>query len=292
MKAFFLSLSMAMAVSIAAQPTNTSYKIYNTATQQVTTVEKIVADCKDVNVLFFGEEHDDSIGHTLELKILQELERHYAGQLALSMEMFETDCQLPLDEYLEGFISDFRFQKAARVWSNYKDYKPLIEFSKTNHIPVIAANTPRRYVSMVSSKGMEALQALPKASKKFLPPLPYDTLAGKYYEKFQGFMQGGSPGTNNPKIYYSQCLWDAGMSYSIYKYWKKNKRKKIFHMAGKFHLDEKLGTIAQLLIRDAKLKVKNISCFSDASFDNPDWEKFKNLGDYIIITDPGVKRSF
>jgi len=37
-------------------------------------------------------------------------------------------------------------------------------------------------------------------------------LAGKYYEKFQGFMGGGSPGTNNPKIYYSQNLWDAGMS--------------------------------------------------------------------------------
>ncbi|MEO5945770.1 MAG: ChaN family lipoprotein, partial [Chitinophagaceae bacterium] len=130
-----------------------------------------------------------------------------------------------------------------------------------------------------------------------LPPLPYDTLSGRYYEKFQEFMSDGSPGTNNPKIYYSQNLWDAGMSNSIYKFWKKNKSKKIFHMVGRFHCDEKLGTAAQLQNRCSKLKILNISCFSDVSFANPDpmaigWEKFKHLGDYIIITDPDLKKTY
>ena len=182
--------------------------------------------------------------------------------------------------------------KEARAWNNYKDYKPVVEFAKQNNLSVIAANTPRRYVSMVSSNGMSSLAGLPKSSKQYLPPLPYDTLAGKYYEKFQGFMGGGSPGTNNPKIYYSQNLWDAGMSTSIYKFWKKNKEKKIFHMVGRFHSDEKLGTAEQLLKRNSKLKILNISCFSDPSFANPDWEKFKQLGDYVIITDPDLKKTY
>ncbi|MBL7745095.1 MAG: ChaN family lipoprotein [Chitinophagaceae bacterium] len=268
------------------------YKIYDTRTQKTTTIEEIAAGCKDADVLFFGEEHNDSAGHYLEAEFFKALYKVYGDKLALSMEMFETDCQLVLDEYLDGYISEDRFIKESRPWSNYKDYKPAVEFARQNKLDVIAANTPRRYVNMVSRKGMRSLDSLPKASKKYLPPLPYDTLAGRYYEKFKGFMGGGSPGTNNPKIYYSQSLWDAGMSYSIYQYWKKNKDKKIFHMVGRFHCDEKLGTLAQLQNKKSSLKILNISCFSDASFDNPDWSKFSHLGDYIILTDPGLKKTF
>jgi len=105
-------------------------------------------------------------------------------------------------------------------------------------------------------------------------------------------MGGGSPGTDNPNIYYSQSLWDAGMSNSIYQYWKKNKEKKIVHFVGRFHCDEKLGTLAQLQNRESKLKIVNISCFSDSSFANPNWAEFNNLGDYVIITDPALPKTF
>ena len=270
----------------------THFKIYDTHTKQAVTTEQVAEGCKEANVVFFGEEHSDSAGHYLETAIFQSLYKLYGNNLALSMEMFETDCQLVLNEYLAGYINEDRLMKDARPWGNYKDYRPTVEFAKQNHLAIIAANAPRRYVNMVSRKGMRSLDSLPKASKKFLPPLPYDTATGRYREKFSEFMGGGSPGTNNPRIYYSQNLWDAGMSYSIYQYWKKNKNKKVFHMVGRFHCDEKLGTLAQLQNRKKSLKIINISCFSDASFANPDWEKFSNLGDYIIITDPDLKKTF
>ncbi len=273
------------------------YKIYNTHTKQLTTTEQIAIDCKDADVLFFGEEHNDSAGHYMEKEIFNALQKQYGNKLALSMEMFETDCQLVLNEYLNGFISEERMIKEARAWSNYKDYKPAVEIAKQNKLNVIAANPPRRYVNMVSRKGMQSLDSLPKSSKRFLPPLPYDTATGSYREKFMDFMKGGSPGTGNARIFYSQSLWDAGMANSIYNYWKKNKDKKIFHMVGRFHCDEKLGTAAQLQNRNKKLKILNISCFSDSSFANPDpmaigWEKFAKLGDYIILTDPELKKTF
>lgn len=298
MKLFLLSIVFFTNQFVIAQSgIEQHFKIYNTKTKQIVTPEQIAIDCNNADVIFFGEEHNDSAGHYLETAIFKALFDQYGSKLALSMEMFETDCQLVLNEYLAGFIAESRFIKEARAWNNYKDYKPTVEFAKENKLAVIAANTPRRYVSMVSSKGMESLQGLPKASKKYLPPLPYDTLAGRYYEKFSEFMGGGSPGTNNPRIYYSQSLWDAGMSYSIYKYWKKNKDKKIFHLVGRFHSDEKLGTAAQLQKRNARIKIINISSFSDSSFANPDpmaigWDKFKQLGDYIIITDPDLKKTF
>jgi len=273
---------------------NDQFKIYDTKIKQTIGLDKIIADCIDANVLFFGEDHNDSAGHYLEDTLFKLLYKAYNKNIVLSMEMFETDEQSVLNEYLEGFITEDRFIKDARAWSNYKDYRPLVEYARQNKIHLIAANTPRRYVNLVTRKGMKAIDDLPKESKKNLPPLPYDTATGRYYEKFTTLMNSGNggPGSGSPNLFQSQNLWDAGMSYSIYNYWRKNKEQKIFHLCGRFHCDEKLGTLAQLQKRKSQLKILNISCFSDSSFYNPSWQNFSNLGDYIIITNPELKKTF
>ncbi len=64
---------------------------------------------------------------------------------------------------------------------------------------------------------------------------------------------------------------------------------------GEFHTAEKLGTAAQLQMRNKKLKILNIASVSDASFNSSDpqvWEKFSNLGDYVLITNPELKKTF
>lgn len=267
------------------------YKIYDTRSKQIISIDKIVADIADADVLFFGEEHNDSAGHYLENKIFRALHAQYGSQLALSMEMFETDNQLVLNEYLAGKMDENRFSKDARPWSNYRDYRPMVEYAKQNKLAVIAANPPRRYVSMVTRRGMKALDSLSKEAKRFLPPLPYDTLGGRYRDKFMETMRG-APESASKNIYYSQSLWDAGMSYSIHRYLRKNKGQKVFHCVGKFHVEEKLGTAAQLLMRNKKLRILYISCFPDKSFANPDWSKFEQLGDYVILTNFDLKRTY
>jgi uncharacterized iron-regulated protein len=288
---FLLSAILIFSVSFSQTAISDHYKIYDTRTKQIISLDKIISDCTNADVLFFGEEHNDSAGHYLETEIFKALHKQFGDKLTLSLEMFETDNQLPLDEYLKGQINEDRFSKDVRLWSNYKDYRPMIEYAKQNNIPVIAADPPRRYVNMVSRRGMKSLDSLSKEAKDFLPPLPYDTLSGRYREKFAEVMKG-APGSSSPNIYYSQSLWDAGMSYSIYKWLKENKKDKVFHCVGRFHSDEKLGTLTQLQMRKSKLKILNISCFSDSSFSNPDWEKFSNLGDYVIITNPDLKKTF
>ena len=283
-------------INFAQEDMERHYKIYDTRTRQIITIDKIVTDMSDADVLFFGEEHNDSAGHYLENKIFRALHVQFGDKIVLSMEMFETDGQLVLNEYLAGTIDETRFSRDIRLWNNYKDYRPMIEYAKQNKIPVIAANPPRRYVSLVTRRGMRSLDSLSKDAKKFLPPLPYDTLSGRYREKFMDIMKG-SPGSTSQNIYYSQSLWDAGMAYNIYKYLKENKRKKIFHCVGGFHTEEKLGTAAQLQMRNKKLKILNIASFSDASFSNPDpmaigWEKFSYKGDYVILTNPDLKKTF
>src|SRR5437867_829489 len=76
------------------------YKIYDTQNQKVISADDIINNMDKADVLFFGEEHNDSICHVLQLNLLTKLAAKYPGKTALSMEMFETDCQNVLNEYL------------------------------------------------------------------------------------------------------------------------------------------------------------------------------------------------
>lgn len=290
MKLFAL-LFILFAPDIVFGQDTTHYKIYNTRTQKIVSINEIVSELNKVDVLFFGEEHNDSTGHQLEYLLLQKIAARYPAKTALSMEMFETDCQNVLDEYLQGLIREKSFITDARAWPNYQDYRPLIEFSKSNSIPVLAANAPARYTNMVNRLGLESLEKLNATGKSYLPPLPIDTATGAYYEKFKDIM-GGHASMPGMQMYQAQNLWDATMGWSIARFLKDHYGYKVLQINGGFHSEEKLGAPAQLLHYDRKARILNIAVYSDDSFTNPDWSKFSKMGDYIILTDPALPRSF
>ncbi|QNK61477.1 ChaN family lipoprotein [Pedobacter sp. PAMC26386] len=264
-----------------AQNTNQSYKIFETKTKKSISLEELVKNIKNADVLFFGEEHNDSIGHLLEAQVFSRMIIAYPGT-ALSLEMFATDVQPVINEYLASVISEKNFIKEARAWNNYKDYKPLIELAKQNKAEVIGANAATRYSNAVTFSGLEKLNDFPAASKVFLPPLPIDTATGRYLEKFIETLGGHDMG--GMKIYQTQNLWDASMAWSIAKYAQLNPKKKILQVNGRFHSDEHLGIMGQLKKYAPKLATVNISCFTGKDSEEPDWTKQTILGDYIIIT--------
>jgi len=267
------------------------YKIYDTKNQKLVSVDDIIGNMDKADVLFFGEEHNDSTCHVLEYELFKQLTQKYPGKAALSMEMFETDCQNVLNEYTGGLIREKNFITEARAWHNYKDYRPLIELAKTDHIPVVAANAPARYVNMVNRLGLNSLQNLDAIGKSWLPPLPVDTATGAYYEKFLQVM-GGHSSMGGMQMYQAQNLWDATMGWSIAQFYKKHRDFKILQLNGGFHSEEKLGTSAQLIKYAPKTRILNIACFSDDGFDNPDWSKYNHNNDYIILTDPKLPKTF
>jgi uncharacterized iron-regulated protein len=286
-----LLLLLSPLFALCQEPMAQHYKVYNTVKKSAATLDDIINDMDKADVLFFGEEHNDSTGHYLEQLLLKKLADKYPAKTALSMEMFQTDCQTVLNEYLAGFIREKNLIAEGRAWKNYKDYRPMVETAKAAHLPVVAANAPTRYTNMVTRLGLTDLQKLDAKAKTWLPPLPIDTATGPYYEKFVTIM-GGHSAMGDLKIYQSQNLWDATMGYSIAQFYKANKGFKIFQINGGFHSEEKLGTVAQLKKYAPNIKVINIGTYADNSFDNPDWVKFAKLGDYIILTDPKLPKTF
>ncbi|MEL6941999.1 MAG: ChaN family lipoprotein, partial [Bacteroidota bacterium] len=204
--------------------------------------------------------------------------------VALSREMFETDGQLILDEYLAGHITESKMTNDTRAWGNYKtDYRPMVELAKKKKQAIIAANAPRRYVNMVSRRGLGSLNNLTKESKQYIAPLPIETDDPGYYKRFKEIM-GEHMSSIGMNIYKAQCVWDATMAYRIFQHWKKHKKERIFHLTGRFHSDYQQGTITQLRLLNKKISIKNISCFPITDFDQPNWDNYADLGNFLIVS--------
>lgn len=263
---------------------NSAFKIYSSLEQKEITLDDLVNGVSEVDVLFFGEEHNDSIAHSLQDELYQALLSKY-GTVTLSLEMFETDCQVVLDEYMGGWISQGKLIKDGRAWNNYEnDYSPMVMTAKDKGQTVIAANAPRRYVSMVSGKGVEVLENLPEASLTYLPSFPIYTADSAYYKRFAQAMGEVGHSMENNNYFYAQCVWDATMANRIYTRWRKHKKEMIFHLNGRFHSDYQQGTVSQLRRLTKKVQIKNISCFPVLNIDNPDWKAYAGIGDFIILS--------
>ena len=290
-----------------AQLSEQHYRIYSVRAGKEVTINDIVADMAAHDVLFYGEEHNDSVTHYLEHTILEALYAKYGAQMTLSMEMFDRDVQEVMEEYLMGSIREKHFVKDARAWPNYRDYRPMVEFAKDKGMHVICANAPQRYTNLAGRKGQAALMELPEASKENFAPLPYDTATGAYYEKLTG-LPAHAPGALNDTakkaapspiagmggfdLVMAQSLWDATMAYSISSYLRKHKGQKVMQVNGAFHSDEGFAVVTQLHNYRPKVSTLVISSSSDAAFPNIKWADYKKNGDYIIITDPMVPRTY
>lgn len=274
----------------AQQDWEKQLKIYNAQTGEQAELSDLVAAMEKRDVLFFGEEHDDSMAHQLQAVVYGDLLEVFTN-VTLSLEMFERDAQLVMDEYLADHITESKLREEGRAWKNYDDYASMVNLAKSTNQLVVAANVPTRYANMVSRKGLEALGELPKESKKHLPSLPIFTDQPLYEEKFNEAMGGHGHGMG-PTIFHAQLLRDATMAESISDTWRKNKKTKILHLNGRFHSDEFLGTVAALQRLRKRINILTVSCFSSEDFEAPDWEKHAGLADFIILTDPNVTKSF
>jgi uncharacterized iron-regulated protein len=206
--------------------------------------EKLIQISAKADVVLFGELHNNTFAHWLELQVLKDL--HKSGEnVAVGMEMFETDDQLVIDEYVAKLIEEKQFIKEAKFWDNYKsDYRPLVEFARVNNLNLVATNVPRRYANLVYRKGLASLDSLPSEAKSMIVPLPLavDYSMPNYKSMMEGMSQHGSGTAEN--LVASQALKDATMAHSILKYHKEGQL--FYHVNGSYHSQDYQGIVTYL----------------------------------------------
>jgi uncharacterized iron-regulated protein len=263
-----------------------AYQLYDSKGKE-TSYEKLLEDAKHADIILFGELHNNSICHWLEMELTKDLFEVKKTNLLLSAEMFESDDQIAINEYLAGKLSEKTFKDEVKLWNNYtNDYKPLLDFARSNHLPFIAANIPRRYANLVYNKGIEKLDSIDMEAKKWICPLPmkYDANLKCYKDIYES--AGGHGGENLPK---SQAIKDATMAYFILKNIAKGKT--ILHFNGSYHSNYHQGIEWYLKQERPDLKILTIGSNEQENIDTLA-KTALNMADYIISNPSSMNKSY
>lgn len=260
------------------------YQIYTKSGKKVS-YKKMVAEGVKHDVVLFGEHHNNSIIHWLELQFAKDLMQK--KQLILGAEMIEADNQIQLNQYLKGEINQKAFDTLARLWNNHKtDYKPLVDFAKENAITFVATNVPRRFASKVFRGGFESLADLSVEEKSWIAPMPFP-----YDKNLPGYVQmvremGEHGGENLPK---AQAIKDATMAHFIIT--NSNPNKTFVHYNGTYHSDNFEGIYYYLNLQAPQLKVMTIATVEQNNINKFDIENL-NRADFIIVVDTDMTKTY
>ena len=261
-----------------------SYLIYDQNGKKAS-YKDIINSSQKAEVLLFGEYHDNSVAHWLELEITKDLFGKIV--LVLGAEMLEADNQKQVNQYLNGEINQKKLDSTARLWPNYKtDYKPLVDFAKENKIDFIATNIPRRFASLVFKNGFEALEKLSNEEKSWMAPLPfkYDAALPGYSKMIQEM--GGHGGENLPK---AQASKDATMAHFINKNRKENSL--FIHYNGSYHSDNFEGINWYLKQENPTIKIITIATVSQNDISKLEPE-YLGKANFIIVIDEDVTKTY
>jgi len=271
-------------------------RVYDTRRATFTDFEMMVADLARADVVLIGEQHDDANTHRLELAVLEALaQRHVA--VTLSLEMFERDVQASLDGYMSGSSGEEDFLKNSRPWPRYAtDYRPLVEFARSQHWPVVAANVPRRIAADVAKSGRAAVDSLSRADRALAAAdlqCPHDAYFDRFAEQMGGgtHQSGSAPGTSadttTERYYWAQCIKDETMAESIAAAFTKLEGRPgvIVHITGSFHSDYGDGTGERVRRRLNGRRVATLSMLPVDSLDAivPDRDDVKRA-EYLVYT--------
>jgi uncharacterized iron-regulated protein len=287
MKKIIITISIFAAMSFAQMHSNKdAYIIYDSKGKK-TDYSQLLAEAKKADIILFGELHDNPICHWLQKELTQDVFTDKKEKLTLGAEMFEADDQIALNEYLAGKLSEKTLKDEVKLWTNFgTDYKPLLDFAKTNKLKFVADNIPRRYANLVYSRGVAALDSIDAEAKKWIAPLPfkYDGTLKCYKDIFEN--AGGHGGENLPK---SQAIKDATMAYFILKNWSKGQT--FIHYNGAYHSNNHQGIEWYLKQQNPDLKILVISSTEQTDINQLEAES-NDSGDFIICTPSSMTKTY
>jgi len=300
-----LTLFALCLMAFSFRPDKPAYRLY-TSTLKTTTYAKLLHQATEADVVLFGELHNNPICHWLELQLTKDIQAAKKGSLVLGAEMFETDNQTALSDYIQAKTTAKELAAQTRLWPNFTtDYKPITDFAREQHIPFIATNVPRVYARLVSRQGLSALDTLSADAKRQIAPLPLTvdlTLPG--YQAMIDMMGNAShSGVTNPQTTTSskapsdmaanlaraQAIKDATMAYFILQ--NHTAGQTFLHFNGDYHSKNFEGIVWYLRQQKPNLKIMTISSAEVLDVNHPDAGN-RDLADFLIAIPTDMTKTY
>lgn len=264
---------------------------------------ELVARAAGADVVLIGELHGHDVGLRAGAALFEDLLAAAPGAV-LSMEFYERDQQVAVDDYLAGVIDAEAFgERAGRTASNDPaGHRAMVEAARAAQRPVIAANAPRRYVRRARVEGLAAVESLTPAQRSLFE-LPSDrsgtAYRARFFEQMRGMLaaHGGGDAPQEPgafdamvePFFRAQLIWDETMADSIAD--AVGLGTPIVHVVGRFHVargGEAGGSglvdgLRDRLPQARVLIVTVVDAWSDRLRDED-----AGLGDVVLYAGPGA----
>jgi uncharacterized iron-regulated protein len=259
-----------------------------TADDTEVSIDQVASDLAAADVVVLGEVHGSAAVHGLHFELLQRLyERR--NDLVIATQMFERDVQPALNQYLGGLITEADFLAAARPWPNYeRDYRPMVEFARLQHIPMLAANAPEAATTAVAAGGLQAVAGDPFCARAVTAP------EDDYFETFVVAMGHGGDAPESVRWHYeAQCLADDTMAETVSDHLAERERAGarplVVLLCGCLHADHGRGVVARIRGRASSRDVRVVSTELVADIDQPLYSAARSLAQYVVVA-PGGSR--
>ncbi len=198
-------------------------QIYQVSDQTLLTVDDLVPHLLAADVVFIGEEHYTPSHLEAAQTILSILLAH-KRQPTLAMEMFSWDGQPGLDRYIREQESTIPQLLEESHWDKnwggaLADYQPLVTFSKTHQLNLLALNPPRPLVRLVATQGLQKAMQDPKLDNWTINDLVTDDLEYEnlIYEQIES-CHAGLPDHVYRRIFEASIIRDEGMAQIVRNY--------------------------------------------------------------------------
>lgn len=240
--------------------------------------EALAAQMADKRVLFIGEVHDSVEHHENQLRIIKSMYARYPD-LAIGTEYFQQPFQHYLDDYVVGRIDEKEMLKKTEYYKRWKiDYRmlrPIFEFAKEKHIPILALNVPEELHNKVFKGGMKALSAQELAQT----PAEIKPANANYMQRLKSIFDSHPPAASFNYFVDGVLLWDEGMADTTVRYLKDHQQSRVVVLAGLVHILYGDGIPERVNRRLGGNQ-------SIVTVNGKDFGQFANIADYVLTAEP------
>ena len=207
---------------------------YDVAGSREIAAKQVLAEIAKSRLVLVGEHHTNQRHHAIQLKIIKML--HEAGlPVAVGMEMFSSESQSSLDDWVDGRIDEKEFEKIYFDNWNYpwEMYSGILKYARDENIPLVGLNVPREITRQVAYHGFKSLSEKQK-----------DKIANVTCRVDKAYMEYirkafGAHGHGNLNFIYfceAQLVWDTAMAINALKYLSANPNSVMVILAGAGHV--------------------------------------------------------
>ncbi len=205
--------------------------------RQTVSFQQMMADAQSSDVTMVAETHDNKKHHILQLDIIRSFQAKKVP-VAIGLEMFQTDYQKQLDDWVEGKIPEQSFKEIyAKNWSyDWSLYRELFIFARDNRIPMVALNVPKGIVFEIAKNGFESLAPEERKNLPLGITCDINKPQTEFLKKtFEGVFGHEAKGQLFTYFCEAQAVRNSGMAMIIANNLKRYPGRKLVAIAGTWH---------------------------------------------------------